>query len=148
MILFVCLGNICRSPMAEFVMKDLLQKEGMRIKVMSAGLIDDHKGEDMHKGTRNKLESQGIKPQGFQSKLLTQDLCQEASLIVAMDRRNKQSILMRFYGCESKLSLLTDFIPEMGYEEVPDPWYSRNFDETYELVLAGSKAILEKLKNP
>ncbi len=145
MILFVCLGNICRSPMAEFVMKDLLKKEGKKIEVMSAGLIDDHNGEDMHHGTRKQLQSKGIIPQGFSSKLLTQEMCQKASLIIAMDQSNYKNILLRFHHHQDKLHLLTDYIPELGYQEVPDPWYSGNFEETYHLVLQGSLAILKTL---
>ncbi|ANV98667.1 hypothetical protein BBW65_07590 [Helicobacter enhydrae] len=144
MILFVCLGNICRSPMAEFVMKDLIRKRNLDIEVMSAGLIRDHNGEDMHIKTREKLESKGIAPKGFQSKILTQDLCAKATLIVAMDKSNYREIASKFQKYQNKLSMLTDYIPNLGYEEVPDPWYSGDFDETYNLVLQGSLAILEK----
>lgn len=147
MILFVCLGNICRSPMAEFVMRDLISKEKLTLPVMSAGTGGYHDGEDMHPKTRAMLCSKQINPDGFVSKKLTQDMCRQAQLIIAMDESNKHDIGRMFPQMKEKIRLLTDFIPESGYTEVPDPWYTGNFDETYRLVSAACPKILAEIQH-
>lgn len=146
MILFVCLGNICRSPMAEFVMKDLIKKEKLGFSVMSAGTGGYHDGEDMHPKTKEMLISKRIDAAGFVSKKLTADMCRKAQLIVVMDQSNRRDVLAMFPESAEKVRVLTDYIPEMGYNEVPDPWYTRNFDETYTLVSAACPKILAELK--
>lgn len=86
-IVFVCLGNICRSPMAEFVMKDLVKKANLEKEffITSAGTSGEHDGENMHYGTQNKLKSLNIKYQNFTSKKLTQALCDESDFLITMD---------------------------------------------------------------
>lgn len=146
MILFVCLGNICRSPMAEFVMRDLISREKLNFQVMSAGTGGYHDGEDMHPKTRETLRRQKINPDGFVSKKLTADMCGRACLIIVMDQSNKKDVLRMFPSMAEKVRILTDFIPESGYTEVPDPWYTGNFDETYRLVSAACPKILAERK--
>ncbi len=145
MILFVCLGNICRSPMAEFMMRDLIKKQKLDLRVMSAGTSGYHDGEDMYHKTRELLRSKQIDPSGFVSKRLTQDICQQAQLIIVMDQSNQQDVYRMFPQMKDKVRLLTDFIPESGYKEVPDPWYTQNFDETYRLISAACPKILAEI---
>lgn len=145
-ITFVCLGNICRSPIAEFVMKDLASKAGLNLEITSAGTSGEHDGEDMHHKSKNKLKSVGIEVQTFVSKKLTQKLCDESAYIIVMDRSNFNNVLRNFQGVEHKLSKMTDFAKELGYDEVPDPWYSGNFDETYHIVSTACKNLLKTLK--
>lgn len=145
-IIFVCLGNICRSPMAEFVMKDLISKEKFKLEITSAGTSGEHDGEFMHYKSQNKLENAGIKTQGFVSKKLTQKLCDESAYIIVMDNSNLKYVLRNFQRIEHKVLKMTDFAKELGYDEVPDPWYSGNFDETYHIVLTACKNLLKTLK--
>lgn len=145
-ITFVCLGNICRSPMAEFVMKDLASKENFKLEITSAGTSGEHDGEDMHYKSKSKLQNVGIKAQGFTSKKLTQELCDKSDYIVVMDNSNLNNVLRKFQRVEHKILKMTDFAKELGYNEVPDPWYSGNFDETYLIISNACKKLLKALK--
>ena len=146
-IIFVCLGNICRSPMAEFVMKDLLEKKGREdeFKISSAGTSGEHNGENMHQGTKNKLSAKNIKAKNFTSKKLTQKMCDENELIIVMDDSNLQNVKRCYQNVELKLKKMTDFAKNLGYDEVPDPWYSGDFDETYEIISCACKNLIKEL---
>ncbi|TNH35610.1 low molecular weight protein-tyrosine-phosphatase [Campylobacter helveticus] len=146
-IIFVCLGNICRSPMAEFVMKDLLEKEGRigEFQISSAGTSGEHNGEGMHYGTKNKLSVKNIKISNFVSKKLTQEMCDESDMIIVMDNMNLQNVKRVYKNVESKLRKMTDFAKGLGYDEVPDPWYSRNFDETYTIISKACMGLIKEL---
>lgn len=143
-IIFVCLGNICRSPMAEFIMKDLVKKANLEEEffISSAGTSGEHDGEDMHKGTKNKLTNFGIEHKNFTSKKLTQKLCDESDFLITMDKANFKNVLKNFHNTQNKLIKITDFSPTLNYDEVPDPWYSGNFDETYEILALACKNLL------
>ncbi|TKX31806.1 low molecular weight protein-tyrosine-phosphatase [Campylobacter estrildidarum] len=144
-ITFVCLGNICRSPMAEFVMKDLIKKKNLQNKfiITSAGTSGEHDGEGMHFGTKNKLTNLNIEHQNFVSKKLTQKLCDESDFIITMDNSNFNNVLKNFKNTQNKLLKMTDFASELGYNEVPDPWYSGNFDETYKIISLACNNLLD-----
>ncbi|ARE80159.1 low molecular weight protein-tyrosine-phosphatase [Campylobacter helveticus] len=146
-IIFVCLGNICRSPMAEFVMKDLLEKEGRigEFQISSAGTSGEHNGEGMHYGTKNKLSVKNIKISNFVSKKLTQEMCDESDMIIVMDNMNLQNVKRVYKNVESKLRKMTDFAKGLGYDEVPDPWYSGNFDETYTIISKACMGLIKEL---
>ena len=144
-ILFVCHGNICRSPMAEFVMKDLLAKEGRDdVVVESAALHVDAIGCDTHRGTRRKLDECGIAHPRRAAWLLTAEKASECDLIVGMDDYNMSDLksLVRPED-RGKLRKLLSFA---GLDrDVADPWYTGNFDETYEDVHLGCLALLRQL---
>ncbi|EHO9375099.1 low molecular weight protein-tyrosine-phosphatase [Campylobacter upsaliensis] len=146
-IIFVCLGNICRSPMAEFVMKDLLEKEGREgeFKISSAGTSGEHNGENMHQGTKNKLNAKNIKAKNFTSKKLTQKMCDENELIIVMDSMNLRNVKRCYQNVELKLKKMTDFAKNLGYDEVPDPWYSGDFDETYHIISHACANLIKEL---
>ena len=144
-ILFVCHGNICRSPMAEFVMKDMLAKAGRNdVVVESAALHTDEIGSDIHRGTRRELERHGIPFSPRRAWLLDAAKASEYDMIVGMDAYNMAD-LQRIVHPEDlpKVHKLLDFV---GINrDVADPWYTGNFDETYADVQMGCKAILEKI---
>lgn len=146
-IIFVCLGNICRSPMAEFVMKDLVKKAKLEkdFYITSAGTSGEHDGEGIHYGSKKKLETLEIQTETFRSKKLTQSLCDEADFILTMDHSNFNNVLRKYKNVQNKLYKITNFAKELGYSEVPDPWYSGNFDETYTIVSKACKNLLEFL---
>lgn len=143
-ICFICLGNICRSPMAEFIMKDLLQKAKLEkdFFITSAGTSKQHQGECMHHKTQNKLIKANIPHQAFKSKPLTQKLCDESDFLITMDQANFKYVQKNFINTQNKILKITDFTPELAYDEVPDPWYSGNFDETYQILSLACKNLL------
>jgi len=142
-ILFVCHGNICRSPMAEFVMKDMLAKAGRAdVVVESAALHTDELGNDIHRGTRRELERHGVPFSPRRAWLLDAAKASEYDLIVGMDSYNMADLRRLVYPADRpKLRRLLDFAGIA--RDVADPWYTGNFDETYADVTAGCRGILE-----
>ena len=146
-ILFVCHGNICRSPMAEFVMKDLVRKAGLedQFVIESRAARRDELGNDTHYGTKAKLRQMGVPFTRRRATLLTKADYAAWDLIIAMDRENMYDMLDLFGGDpDEKLHLLLAFAGDNW--EVADPWYTGNFDETYDDVLKGCKGLLHFLK--
>ena len=147
-ILFVCHGNICRSPMAEFVMKDLVQKAGLdgEIIVDSKACRTDEIGSDTHYGTKNKLREMGIPFTPRQARQITVDDYEKYDLIIGMDGENRRDLMRLTHADpQGKVHLLLDFVGEK--RDVADPWYTGNFDATYRDVLAGCTALLKKLQS-
>lgn len=100
----------------------------------------------MHFGTKTKLQSLNIEHQNFKSKKLTQKLCDESDFLITMDNSNFDNVLKKFNNTQNKLLKMTDFASDLGYDEVPDPWYSGNFDETYKIISLACKNLLMYLK--
>ena len=145
-ILFVCHGNICRSPMAEFVMKDLVRKAGLetRFVIESKAARRDELGNDTHYGTRAKLRQMGIPFAKRRATLLSKADYAAYDYLVAMDAENVHDMLRLFGGDPNgKIYKLLRFADED--RDVADPWYTGNFDETYEDVLKGCTALLRMI---
>ncbi|MBQ7794332.1 MAG: low molecular weight phosphotyrosine protein phosphatase [Clostridia bacterium] len=143
-ILFVCHGNICRSPMAEFVMKDLTVKAGLDVYIASAATSTEEIGSPVHRGTRNKLAEYGISTDGKSAVQMTKADYAKYDYIIGMDSANIRNILRITGGdFDNKVSKLLSFAGNDG--DIADPWYTGNFDDTYEDVLAGCKALLNKI---
>ena len=145
-ILFVCHGNICRSLMAEFVMKDLVKQERINVHIESAATSTEEIGNPVHRGTREKLAQHGISTAGKYAVQLTKDDYNKYDYIIGMDSMNIRNII-RITGPdnEGKVHKLLSFAGREG--DIADPWYTGNFDDTYADVLAGCKGLLKKLKN-
>lgn len=145
-VMFVCLGNICRSPMAEFVFKDLVKKSGLEknFYIESSATSSEELGCDVHYGTVNKLKSLGINVEHRASKLLKKEDYEKFDYILGMETRNIQNIL-RIVGqdTENKVYRLLDF--SNNPRDIADPYFTGNFDRTYEDVLEGCKTFLEKV---
>ena len=145
-ILFVCHGNICRSPMAEFVMKHLVREAGLadNILVESKALHRDEIGSDTHRGTREVLRAHNIPFEKRRATLMTAADYDAYDCIIGMDTENMRD-LMRLTGNDPqhKVRRLLSCIGEE--RDVADPWYTGNFDVTYRDVDAGCRALLRAL---
>ena len=145
-ILFVCHGNICRSPMAEFVMRHLVEEAGLKhIEVASAALHTDEIGSDTHYGTKEVLRREGIPFSRRQARLLGAEELGDWDLIIGMDRANMRDLERLAHGKRlENMHMLLEFAGRDG-EEVADPWYTRDFDATFRDVMQGCKALLSRL---
>lgn len=146
-ILFVCHGNICRSPMAEFVMKDLVKKEGLEdlFYIESAATSTEEIGNPVHYGTRNKLSSYGISTAGKYARRMTKKDYESFDYLIGMDKYNISNI-HKIVGSnpDKKIYKLPEFAGTS--KDIADPWYTGNFDETYDDVLEGCKALLAHIR--
>ncbi|WP_066318970.1 low molecular weight protein-tyrosine-phosphatase [Bacillus sp. FJAT-29814] len=146
-VLFVCLGNICRSPMAEAVFRDLVKKENLsdKIAVDSAATSSWHIGSPPHKGTLGILKKYDISAEGLVGRQLKKEDFDKFDYIVGMDVSNTKNIAEIVGHPEhSKILRLLDLTDHK--KDVPDPYYTGDFDETYDLVTAGCKALLGKIR--
>ena len=145
-ILFVCHGNICRSPMAEFVMKHLVREAGLADKILveSKALHRDEIGSDTHRGTREVLRAHGIPFEKRRATLMSAADYSAFDHIIGMDTENMND-LDRLTGGDPdrKVRRLLSYIDEE--RDVADPWYTGNFDVTYRDVDAGCRALLRTL---
>lgn len=145
-VLFVCLGNICRSPMAEFVLKDLVKKKNIdnNFLIESAGTSNEEVGNPVHYGTRNKLAEVGISTAGKFARQLKKEDYEKYDYILAMETSNIRSIY-RILGDDknNKVFRLLDF--SSNPRDIADPWYTGNFDVTYDDILEGCIAFLDEI---
>ena len=145
-ILFVCHGNICRSPMAEFVMRDLVDKAGLsdRFFIASAATSTEEIGGPVYPPARRKLAEHGISCAGKTARQLRRSDYEEYDLLIGMDAANLRNMRRICGGDDAgKLHLLLDFTARPG--EVADPWYTGDFDATWRDVEAGCKGLLRAL---
>lgn len=145
-ILFVCHGNICRSPMAEFVMKDIVKKAGRsdEFYIASCATSTEEIGNPVHHGTRRKLAEVGISCDGKRAVQLTKSDYNKYDYIIAMDEMNIRNIMRIIKSDpEGKVSLLLSHAGMSG--SIADPWYTGNFNDTYREVLLGCKALFNEI---
>jgi protein-tyrosine phosphatase len=147
-ILFVCLGNICRSPMADAVMRHQVKLAGLEkiVRVDSAGTGGWHQGETPHEGTREVLRRYGVSDEGIFARKIEHDDFHRFDRIYVMDKSNLKDVehfARKHQIVPSHLELFMQSIAARNYPlEVPDPYYTGEFDLVYELVTAGCTAIL------
>ena len=146
-ILFVCLGNICRSPMAEFAMKDLVRREGIAaaFEIASAATSTEELGNPVYPPARRKLAEQGISCAGKTARQIEKADYDHYDYIIGMDHSNLRNMQRAFGGDPAgKLSLLLDYTSRPG--QVADPWYTGDFDATWQDVSEGCRGLLDKLR--
>lgn len=143
-VLFVCMGNICRSPMAEAVFRHLVAEAGLaeRFTVASVGTGPWHVGEPPHRGTLAVLARNGVDPGAKRARQLEAADFGRYGYVVAMDQENLDT--MAALGPPARL--LLDFAPHTGEREVPDPYYRGGFDHVYALVVAGCRGLLAHIR--
>lgn len=147
-VLFICHGNICRSPMAEFVMKDLVKKAGLesRFHIESAATSTEEIGNPVYPPARRKLAEHGIGCAGKTARRLKDGDYRQFDLLIGMDRANLRN-MHRICGgdSEGKLHLLMEFAGRPD-DEVADPWYTGDFEATWLDVMAGCRGLLDRLR--
>ena len=147
-VLFVCHGNICRSPMAEFIFRELVQRENLSHKIMckSAATSTEEIGNSVYPPVREILNGMGIDCSDKRAVRMTPADYIEYDYILVMDNNNLRNALRITGGDpEGKIKLLLSFTA-LGYNEISDPWYSRNFNLTKTEIETSCKALLEHIK--
>lgn len=146
-ILFVCHGNICRSPMAEFVMKDLVQKAGLadHFYIESAATSTEEIGNEVYPPAKRKLAEHGISCKGKTARQMTRSDYQRFDLLIGMDDWNIRNMTRIAGGDpEGKIHKLLDYTARKG--DVADPWYTGDFDATWRDVTEGCRELLKSLE--
>lgn len=145
-ILFICHGNICRSPMAEFIMKDLVEKAGLsqEIFVSSAAMTSEEIGNDMYPPAKRMLTAMGVPFEKRKARRMTKADYEENDIIIGMDEENWRHLLLLTGGRKEKLHLLMDYTDRPG--EVADPCYTGDFKETYRDILDGCRGLLAAIR--
>ena len=147
-ILFVCHGNICRSPMAEFIMKYLVKESGCEEKffIASAAATNDEIGNDIYPNAKSELKKNSIPFERRQARKINRSEYSKWDYIIGMDNENIDDILYIMGGDpENKIKLLLSFTGKN--KEVSDPWYTRNFALAYSDIYEGCRALLERLES-
>lgn len=143
-VLMVCHGNICRSPMAEFLFKDIIKKRNLidHFEVASAATSREELGNPVHPGTRRKLAELGISTAGKYARQMTKADYDNYNYLIGMDSMNIRN-MMRILGedPEGKVYRMLDF--GKNPRDIADPWYTGDFEQTYRDILEGCEALLE-----
>ncbi|MCR5451289.1 MAG: low molecular weight phosphotyrosine protein phosphatase [Lachnospiraceae bacterium] len=146
-ILFICHGNICRSAMAKYIMKDLVEKEGLSdsIVVDSAATSSEELGNPVYPPARAKLAEHGIDCTGHAARRMRKDDYDKYDFILGMDSENMYNMRRMWPDdAEHKIHMLMDYTNRPG--EVADPWYTRDFESTWVDALEGCEGLLEEIK--
>lgn len=145
-VLFVCHGNICRSPMAEFILKDMVKKRGIsnNFHIESCATSTEEIGNSLHYGAKAKLKEMGIPFHHREARQLTRKDYQNFDFLLCMDQWNVRNIMRIIRkDPEDKVHMLLEYAAEN--REIADPWYTGNFDATYDDLILGCEAFLEKI---
>ena len=145
-ILFICHGNICRSPMAEFIMKDLVKQAGKdrKFTIASAATSQEELGNPVYPPVRRMLRQHGIDCSGKTARQITPEDYTRFDLLIGMDHANLRNMQRFFQGDpDQKLHLLLEYTNRPG--EVADPWYSGDFDAAWRDIYAGCQGLLAQL---
>lgn len=149
-VLFVCLGNICRSPMAEAIFREQVKEQGLEhiIHVDSAGTGDWHVGNPPHEGTLTILGENNLDGSDLRARTIVPTDLIEFQYVIAMDETNVQDIKkLGEKNPETTIIRLLDLLENVKEKNVPDPYFTGNFQEVYELISKGSEQLLQYIKD-
>lgn len=147
-VLFICMGNICRSPSAEAVFRHKMQAQGLALKVDSAGTLGAHAKQKPDHRAQKAGVARGYSFDGIKARKVTSEDFHDFDLILAMDYDNIEELKkVAPPAMQDKIHLMLDFAVELEEDQVPDPYYggARGFDYVLDLVEAASDGLLEKL---
>lgn len=148
-ILFVCLGNICRSPMAEFIFKDMVKKEGLEKEffIDSAATSSEETGNGIYYLAKEKLDSMGIPYTNHRARKISKEDYEKYDYIIGMEERNIRNInwILGLDDANNKVCKLLDF--SNSPRDISDPWYTGNFTEAYNDIKEGCEGLLAYIKN-
>ena len=145
-VLFVCLGNICRSPAAEGIFRDMVAAKGLDIRVDSAGTSDWHVGDPPYGPMQAAAKARGTDLSALRGRQVTAEDFRRFDLIVAMDTDNRANLLRLRPDEGAPVRLLLDFAPETATEAVPDPYYTRDFEGALDLIEAGCRGLVTSIE--
>ncbi|MCR8550667.1 low molecular weight phosphotyrosine protein phosphatase [Salipiger sp. P9] len=145
-ILFVCLGNICRSPSAEGVLRHMAEVRGHALEIDSAGTGDWHVGDPPYGPMQQAARARGYDLSRLRARQVSRADFDRFDLILAMDGSNLAHLEhLRPGASRAELRLFTDYAPETGASEVPDPYYTRDFDGALDLIERAARGLLDQL---
>jgi protein-tyrosine phosphatase len=143
-ILFVCLGNICRSPSAEGVTRALAARRGLDLRLDSAGTGDWHVGKPPYGPMQAAALARGYDLSGLRARQVSRADFDRFDLILAMDAQNMADLRRLAPGRDTQLRLFTDYAPETGMTEVPDPYFTRDFTGALDLIELCAAGLLDQ----
>ncbi|EIE51997.1 phosphotyrosine protein phosphatase [Salipiger aestuarii] len=146
-ILFVCLGNICRSPSAEGVLRAMARDRGVPLVIDSAGTGDWHIGEPPYDPMQQAARARGYDLSSLRARQVTPEDFYRFDLLIAMDDANLDHLRrIRPADGTADVRLFTEYVPRTGATHVPDPYYTRDFDGTLDLVETAARGLLDQLE--
>ena len=145
-IMFLCHGNICRSPMAEYVMKDIVKKEGLEneFEITSAAVSDEEWFNPIYPPAQRKLREKGVPFGHHSAHKISKAEFDAQDIVVVMDRSNLRWLTRIVGDLQGKVHMMMEYAGES--RDVADPWYTGDFEQTYQDVLSGCKGLLEQIR--
>ena len=144
-IIFICHGNICRSPMAEYILKNYASKENLILDICSRATSNEEIGNDIYYATKEILDKYQIPYQRHYARRITQQEIDSSDYLIVMDNNNFNNLKRQFNIKDKRIYKILEFCG--NDEDVIDPWYSRNFELTYKQIDVACQKIIEEIKD-